>query len=146
MCSQKNSKALAVSTGGGVFERELPDQRAACLSSDADAARDVSLSWVSGSPNGVADADSRDCADAGSLRISQDSGVAPSRGLEGRKDVGAAAVSRGRIGAETQAETPPAGSGAAPGADANHGGEPGLEFGFCGGPVSGWAALRASEP
>jgi len=39
----KNSKALAVSSRGGVFKRELPDQRAESLPGNAPEPRDVSL-------------------------------------------------------------------------------------------------------
>ena len=77
---------------------------------------------------GTAHADSRDCPGQSALWVSQDPRVAEPGGLGGWEIIDAAIVSGRRIGVETKAETPAAGSGASAGTCSGNRSEPGLDF------------------
>ena len=137
MCSQKNSKALAASAGGGVSARELPGKRAASLQSGSDAASNVSVSQLSRSTNGAAHADSRDRASASEIWLPKDPRAAESRGLESREMSSGTELSGRGINAAAAAETTPAGSGTPAGAFSSDRAQPGVVDGLCGRPTSG---------
>src|SRR5208283_1994081 len=102
-CCEKSGEAVAAPASGRVFMRPLPVQRTACLSSITDQPRYLSLPEPPERVGGTASPHPGDCAEPGTLRISEDPGITATRRLASGQAPGVSALQGRRAGVEEEA-------------------------------------------